>query len=274
MEYETIRFEVTDHVATVTLNRPAQMNAFVASMGDELGDAMVRCDEDDDVRAVVVTGAGRAFCAGADLNAGGSTFAPEVDSQTGATGGDARRALEPWQIRKPVIAAINGHAIGVGITYALQCDIRFVAHDAKIAFAFVRRGVIPELASHVLLPRVVGFSRAADLLLSGRTILGTEAAELGLASKALPTEDVLPHARAYAHDLARNTAPVSVAIAKRLMWEGVASTVPEMHRREDSLFGLVGRQPDAVEGVMSFVEKREPAWRLSPTADYPDWPTE
>jgi len=271
VEYETIRFDVAERVATVTLNRPERMNAFVPLMGDELGDAMARCDEDDGIRAVVVTGAGRAFCAGADLGAGDRSF---DSGREPAPSRRERRPLEPWQVRKPVIAAINGHAIGVGITYAMQCDIRFVAQDAKIAFAFVRRGVIPELASHAMLPRIVGFSRAADLLLSGRTVLGTEAADLGLASRSLPATEVLAHALDYAHDLASNTAPVSVAAAKRLLWEGINSTVPEMHRREDALFRQVGREADAVEGVMSFVEKRAPAWKLSPTADYPDWPVE
>ena len=273
MEYESIRLDIAERVATITLNRPEQMNAFVRLMGDELGDAMARCDEDDGVRAVVVTGAGRAFCAGADLSAGDRAF-ETGDGREAEGGRRARRPLEPWQVRKPVIAAINGHAIGVGITYAMQCDIRFVAQDAKVAFAFVRRGVIPELASHAMLPRIVGFSRAADLLLSGRTLLGTEAAELGLASKALPAKEVLPHALDYARDLARSTAPVSVAVTKRLLWEGITSSVAEMHHREDALFGPVGKQSDAVEGVMSFVEKRDPAWKLSPTADYPDWPTE
>jgi enoyl-CoA hydratase/carnithine racemase len=169
-----------------------------------------------------------------------------------------------------VIAAINGHAIGVGLTFPLQCDVRFVAEDAKLSFAFVRRGVIPELASHVILPRVVGFSLAADLLLSGRTFSGREAAEIGLASRALPAEEVLSTAQEYARDLAVNCAPASVALSKRLLWEGVVDSVPAMRRKEERVFAWISRQPDAVEGVVSFVEKRPPRWQLRPSRDLPE----
>src|SRR5688572_17749652 len=211
MTYETVLYQVIDGVATVTLNRPDRLNAWTARLGAELGDAMATADEDDAVRAVVVTGAGRAFCAGADL--GGGQFG----------GGDAPKLREMWpyQVRKPVIAAINGHAVGVGLTYPMQCDVRYVAEDAKLAFAFVRRGAIPELASHAIVPRVAGFSVAAELLLSGCTFSGREAAELGIASKALPADEVLPAARELASDIARNTAPVSVAVSKQLLWQSI-----------------------------------------------------
>ena len=164
----------------------------------------------------------------------------------------------PYEIDKPVIAAINGAAVGVGITYPMMCDVRIVAEDAKLQFAFVRRGVIPELASHVIVARVAGLSNAADLLLSGRMILGREAAAMGLASEALPRDQVLPRALERAKDIAANTAPVSVAIAKRLLWEGLTSSVPQMREREGKLFTWAGNQPDSKEGVLSFLEKRPP----------------
>jgi enoyl-CoA hydratase/carnithine racemase len=267
MDYEQILFEAKDGVATITLNRPDKLNAFTGRMGAEWGDALARCDADDEVRAVVITGAGKAFCAGADLSRGKDAFGGAARREPPAP---ERKPLQPCEVRKPVIAAINGHAIGVGLTFPLQCDVRFVAGDAKLSFAFVRRGVIPELASHVILPRVVGFSLAADLLLSGRTFSGREAAEIGLASRALPAEEVLSTAQEYARDLAVNCAPASVALSKRLLWEGVVDSVPAMRRKEDRVFAWISRQPDAVEGVVSFVEKRPPRWQLRPSRDLPE----
>jgi enoyl-CoA hydratase/carnithine racemase len=268
MGYETILLEVKDRVATITLNRPERLNAWTPEMAAELSDALSRCNERDEVRAVVVTGAGRAFCAGADLGKGGDSFASSDEERE-----EQQRALQnevfPWMIDKPVIAAINGHAVGIGITYSMMCDIRFVAEDAKIQFAFVRRGVIPELASNVIVARVAGLSNAADLLLSGRLILGREAAELGLASRALPAEQVLPAALERARDIAVNAAPVSVAISKRLIWEGLNTPVSDMKKREDALFAWAGNQVDATEGVDSFLEKRTPTWRLSAARDKP-----
>jgi enoyl-CoA hydratase/carnithine racemase len=268
VEYRDIRLEVDEQVATLTLHRPEHLNAFTGRMGIEWGDALARCDADDEVRAVIITGAGRAFCAGADLARGKDAFGEAAAELPRAE----RKPLQPWQVRKPVVAAINGHAIGVGLTLPMQCDVRFVAEDAKLAFAFVRRGVIPELASHVIVSRVAGLSRAAELLLSGRTFSGREAAELGLASRALPAAEVLPAAVAWAREIALHTAPASVAISKRLLWEGVADSVPAMLAKEEALFEWVRRQPDAIEGVVSFVEKRPASWKLRPSADLPDWP--
>jgi enoyl-CoA hydratase/carnithine racemase len=218
----------------------------------------------------VITGAGRAFCAGADLSGGGDAF----DSGDGQ--GDARREREgtfadrlwPCHVRKPVIAAINGHAIGVGITLPMTCDVRFVAEDAKLQFAFVQRGVIPELGSHAIVPRVIGLSNAADLMLTGRIFRGREAAELGLASKALEAKEVLPAALEHARQ-DQAAASASVAIAKRLLWEGAGMTATEMMRREAPLFAWSGSQPDAREGVVSFMEKRAPEWKLQASADLP-----
>jgi enoyl-CoA hydratase/carnithine racemase len=272
MEYEAILLEREDRVATITLNRPERMNAWTPGMALELAHALRACNEDDDVRAVVITGAGRAFCAGADFGGGGATFGSFVEEREAGRLGP-RPDLYPWQIDKPVIAAINGHAVGVGITYPMMCDVRFVAEDAKIQFAFVRRGMIPELASHAIVARVAGLSNAADLLLSGRMIRGREAAALGLATAALPADQVLPAAVERARDIAVNAAPVSVAITKRLLWEGLTASVDAMREREEPLFNWVGSQPDALEGVVSFLEKRPPKWTLSVVKDRPDLPS-
>lgn len=270
--YQHILFDVDDGVATITLNRPDRMNAFHFPLGGELERAYARCDEDDAVRAVILTGAGKAFCAGADMGSGGKTFDDVEGGRRAAGTGPRVRRLAAWQVRKPVIAAINGHAVGVGLTLAMQCDLRIVAREAKLAFAFVRRGIIPELGSHAILPRVVGFSRAADLLLSGRTFRGEEAAALGVASAAYPALEVVPRAREWARDVAANTAPVSVAIAKRLLWEGVTETPAETMAKEGPLLAWVGKQPDAAEGVRSFLERRSPEWKLRASTDLPDWP--
>jgi enoyl-CoA hydratase/carnithine racemase len=235
-------------------------------MGSEMGDAMAEADSDDAVRAVVVTGAGRAFCAGADLGSG-KDFA-------GGWGGVERkyRRLAPMDVRKPVIAAINGPAVGAGLTWPLQADIRYVATDAKLAFAFVRRGVLPELASHVILPRLAGLSRASELLLSGRTFLGDEAVEYGVATKALPAAEVLPAAMELARDIATNAAPIPVAVAKRLLWEGIGIDLVEWRKRESQLFAQSTKHPDAREGTVAFFEKRAPVWSGSLTDEFPDWP--
>jgi len=268
--YEHILFDVEDGVATITLNRPDRMNAFHFPLGAELERAYARCDEDDAIRAVVLTGAGKAFCAGADMASGGRTFDDVEGGRAAARSGPRAHRLQAWQVRKPVVAAVNGHAVGVGITLAMQCDLRIVAREAKLAFAFVRRGITPELGCHTILPRVIGFSRAADLLLSGRTFRGEEAAALGVASEALPAEEVLPRAREWARDVAVNAAPVAVAIAKRLLWEGVTETPAETMAKEGPLLAWIGKQPDAVEGVRSFLERRPPEWKLRASTDMPE----
>lgn len=265
MHYDQILYTVDDGVALVTLNRPEKLNAMTAQMGAEMADAMAQADGDDDVRAVVVTGAGRAFCAGADLG-GGDRFA-------GGWGGVEReyRRMMPMDVRKPVIAAINGAAVGAGLTWPLQADVRYVARDAKLAFSFVRRGVLPELASHVILPRLAGLSRAAELLLSGRTFLGDEAVEYGVATRSLAAEDVLPQAMALARDIAINAAPLPVAIAKRLLWEGTGIDLAEWRKNEGRLFNLTIKHPDSREGTKAFLEKRAPKWGGSVNRDFPEW---
>jgi enoyl-CoA hydratase/carnithine racemase len=264
--YDQVIYEVRDGVAVVTLNRPEKLNAMTAQMGAELGDAMAEADGDDEVRAVVVTGAGRAFCAGADLGSG---------ARFGAGWGEADRSLRammPMDVRKPVIAAINGHAIGVGLTWPLQADIRYVAEDAKLAFAFVRRGVVPELASHVILPRLAGLSRAGELLMSGRTFSGLEAVDYGVATRALISGRVLAEALALAGDIAANAAPLSVAISKRLLWEGVGVDVAAFRRKEGRWLNFTTAQPDSKEGTLAFLEKRSPQWQGRISSDLPDQP--
>jgi len=268
MTYETLELDVDDAVATVALNRPEHLNAWTPQMAEELSGAMRQLDADDDVRAVIVTGRGNAFCAGADLSSGADAFADQEPEPDGSSLRPGPRTVFPWEIRKPVIAAINGHAIGVGVTYSMLCDVRIVAEDAKVQFAFVRRGVIPELSSHAIVPRIVGFSRAADLMLTGRPILGRELAAMGLASEALPADQVLPAARAKAQEFLL-AAPVSVAISKRLLWEGLTTSVSDMARREGPLFWWAGRQADAREGVSAFLEKREPEWEMRVSTDLP-----
>ncbi len=267
-ELATVATALDDRVAVLTLNRPEALNAWNGDLTRDLERALAWVSEDDQVGAVVITGAGRAFCAGADLGAGGQTFTDGATDE-GDDGTEARTPTTlPWDVPKPVIAAINGHAVGVGATYALACDVRIMAIEAKIGFVFNRRGMLPELASHAVLPRVVGFSNAADLLLSGRAVAGEEAAELGLVSAALPAEEVLGEAVRRAREMAVQAAPVSMAISKRLLWASMG--VEAMLASERPLFDWVAGQADAVEGVESFLEKRDPDWKLSVSRDLPD----
>ena len=263
MELQTVLYGVEDGVATVTLNRPEAMNAWTPQLSDELTIALGAADTDDAVRAIVITGAGRAFCAGADLSGGEEGF-----RGGGASAYDGPRRW-PHQTSKPVIAAINGHAVGVGITYPMLADIRIASETAKIQYAMVRRGILPELGSHVILPRIIGFSRAAELLLTGRMLTGAEAAEFGLVSRAVPADQVLPAAMEIARDIARNTAPVSVALAKRMMWEGLNTGVDEMIASEGRIINKLAASPDSVEGVRAFFEKRDPQWSMSVNDDAP-----
>jgi enoyl-CoA hydratase/carnithine racemase len=260
MSDEPVTLEIAEGVAVVTLNRAEHLNTFTGRMGDELGRAYARCDADDVVRAVVVTGAGRAFCAGADLEPGGETFAaPSSDEFTASP-------VDPpaWDVRKPVLAAINGHAIGIGLTLAMQCDLRLAAEDAKLGFVHVRRGVLPDAHAHWTVPRAVGFARAADLLLTGRTFSGREAAELGLVNRALPAQEVLTSTLDIARDIAVNTAPLSVALSKRLLWASPTLDRDEIGRRETEYHRMVMGTSDAREGVLAWLERRNPKWTGKP----------
>jgi enoyl-CoA hydratase/carnithine racemase len=265
MPYRDLRFDFADGVAVLTLDRPHDRNAFSGPMAQSLSDAYRECDERDDVRAVVLTGAGAAFCVGADFAAGAETFAHRDEPEFSAD----PIAFPPWQVRKPVIAALNGHAIGIGLTLAMQCDIRLAADDAWLAFAHVRRGVLPDAHSHWTVPRTVGFAVAAELFLTGRRLRGSDAAQLGLVGRALPAAEVVPAALEMARDIAVNCAPLSVALSKRLLWESRGLTRDEIGRRETAYHHLVMGRPDALEGVMSFLERRPPQWSLSVPRDWP-----
>lgn len=266
-EFEAVIVSVEGRVGVITLNRPEQLNAWNGAISRDLDAALRWVTETDEVGAVVITGAGRAFCAGADLNSGGETFRSSDDRGPGDDMESRTPQVMPWDVPKPVIAAINGHAVGVGATYSLACDLRIAASNAKIGFVFTRRGMLSELGSHAVLPQVVGLSNASDLLLSGRVITGDEAAGMGLASVALPAEEVLPAAIERAQEMAVQAAPVSMAISKRLLWESIG--VAAMHVREQPLFDWVASQADSVEGVESFLQKRDPAWNLSASEDFP-----
>ncbi|MEX1008272.1 MAG: enoyl-CoA hydratase-related protein [Acidimicrobiia bacterium] len=272
-QYETILVEDDRGVTTITLNRPEQRNAINLTMEQELYAAMQSAEADDAVRAVVVTGAGSAFCSGVDL-AGGSAFGADAhaehDAALGVTSDTIWERVAYWRMKTPVIGAINGHAIGVGMTLPMLFDIRYVAEDAKLSFVFTRRGIIPEANSTWLVPRLIGLSRGLDLLLSGRQFSGREAAEWGLCSRALPADQVLPAALDLAHDIADNTAPLSVAITKQLVYDFMdAADRPAAITRETKLTWWVGEQADAMEGVMAWFEKRPPNWTVSKHLDLP-----
>lgn len=257
----TVRFDVSDGVATITLHRPEVRNAFGAGMGRALDDAYRRCDTDDTIRAVVLTGTPPAFCAGADMGAGGDTFAARDDAEFSA----AAVAFPAWNVRKPVIAAVNGHAIGVGFTITLHCDLRIFATDAKYGAVQVRRGVMGDAHSHWTLPRLVGLANAADVLLTGRTFDGREARALGLCNRVLPNDEVLPAALELARDIALHTAPLSVALSKRLLWDSADLTRPQVEACETADHHLLMAHTDAREGVAAFLERRAPRWTGRPS---------
>jgi enoyl-CoA hydratase/carnithine racemase len=272
-EYETILVDFDRGVTTITLNRPEQRNAINLTMEQELYAAIQSAEDDDAVRVIVITGAGSAFCSGVDL-AGGSAFGADAhaehDAALGVTSDTIWERVAYWRLKTPIIGAINGHAIGVGLTLPMLFDIRYVAEDAKLSFVFTRRGIVPEANSSWLVPRLIGLSRGLDLLLSGRQFSGREAADWGLASRALPADQVLPAALELAHDIADNTAPLSVAITKQLIYDYMdAADRPAAITRETKLTWWVGEQPDALEGIMSWIEKRPPNWTVSKHLELP-----
>ncbi|MCW5892285.1 MAG: enoyl-CoA hydratase/isomerase family protein [bacterium] len=267
MDYEQVRLEIADGVATLTLYRPERRNGWTRQMGAEFRDALGRCERDDAVRVVVVTGAGRDFCVGADLERGGRVFQQAAAARQA---GEARRPLRAWEMRKPLVAALNGTCAGVGATLPLQMDIRIAGASTRIGFVFVRRGLVPENACTWILPRLVGLSVAADLLLTGRLVGADEARDLGLVSRVVPDDEVLATAQALARDIARETAPVAVALTKRLLWcnagEPDAATA---EARDARAFAWATQSADAREGLRAFAEKRTPQWTLSPSTDLP-----
>lgn len=263
MTYETILVDVDAGVATVTLNRPDKLNAITLRMQQELHEAVWSLDADDAVRAIVITGAGKAFCAGIDLVEGGfgADFQEQHDRELGVTSDTVWESVAFWQLATPVLGAINGAAVGAGFTLPLLFDCCYVAEDARLQFMFTRLGVAPDANSTWLVPRIVGLPRALDLLLSGRPFTGAEAAAIGLCVKALPASEVLEATQALARDIADNTAPLAVAITKRLVHEFAhADERPAAMTRETKLIWWLGARPDAIEGPMARMEKRTPQW--------------
>ncbi len=275
MEYSEILYEVADHVATVTLNRPERLNAFTGTMMHEIIDAFDRTDVDDDVRAVIVTGAGRAFCAGADLGGGGSTFergGSDVATDVGVPrDGGGLVSLRIFDSRKPVIGAINGAAVGVGVTMTLPMDIRLASDTAKFGFVFARRGIVPEACSSWFLPRIVGISLAAEWCYSGRVFPADEAGAGRLVRSVHPVDELLPAAHAIASEIAANAAPVSVALTRRMLWRMLGADHPMVAHRADSR-GILerGASADAREGVESFLEKRDAEYTNRVSDETPD----
>jgi enoyl-CoA hydratase/carnithine racemase len=278
--YETLIYAVEDGVATVTLNRPEKLNAFTARMMVELIDVFDRTDADDAVRAVIVTGAGRAFCAGADLSAGGATFdrsSPQaLEREEGKVGdvyrdGGGRVTLRIYESLKPVIAAVNGPAVGVGVTMQLAMDMRLASTDARFGFVFARRGITPEAASSWFLPRLVGLSTALEWCYTGRVFSAAEALERGLVRSLHPPGELLDAARALAREIADNAAPVSVALTRQMLWRMAGADHPMLaHRADSRAIQSRGAAEDAREGVSSFLEKRAAVFPNRVSRDLPD----
>jgi enoyl-CoA hydratase/carnithine racemase len=259
-----VLYEVNEGIATITLHRPEVRNAFGAGMGQALDDAYRRADADDDVRVVVLTGSPPAFCAGADMTSGGDTFRRQEESTFSA----AAVEFPAWKVRKPVIAAVNGHAIGVGFTITLHADLRIMAANAKYGIVQARRGVMGDGYSHWTLPRLVGMENAASILLTGRSFDGHEAKALGVCGQVLPNDEVLPAALALGRDVAVNTAPLSVAYSKRLLWQSFELDAAHVEALETRYHHPLMGAADAREGVVAFLERRDPQWQGRITRDW------
>ncbi|WP_028315839.1 crotonase/enoyl-CoA hydratase family protein [Desulfatibacillum aliphaticivorans] len=275
MEYQEILYEIEDRILTITLNRPDKMNAFTVRMFNELMDAFDQADADDSVRAVIVTGAGRAFCAGADLSMGAATWDGDdstfdFDISKGDTGGRLTRRI--FDCTKPVIAAINGSAVGVGLTMTLAMDMRLVSNKAKLGFVFAARGIIPEACSSWFLPRLVGISQALEWVYSARIFNGEEALRAGLVRSVHEPEEVYVEARKLALEIAVNTSAVSVALARQMMWKMLGADHPvEAHKLDTRGIFALGASADAKEGIESFLEKRTPNFTDTVTKNMPDF---
>jgi len=275
--FETILYEIENKVLTITLNRPDRLNAFNPQMGHDLINALDHADADDNVRAIIFTGAGRAYCAGADLGSGGDTF----DSSAATDPADPDRihrdggglvSLRIYECLKPTIAAINGPAVGVGVTSTLPMDIRIASETARFGFVFARRGIVPEACSSWFLPRVVGISRAAEWCYTGEVFDAAEALDGRLVRSVVPADELMPTARALAENIANNTSAVSVSLTRHMLWRLLGADHPmEAHKLDSRGVQYMGSTADAREGVESFLEKREPNYELSPTADMPDY---
>jgi enoyl-CoA hydratase/carnithine racemase len=287
-DYSDIRYRVEERVAVVTLHRPDRLNAFTTTMARELQRAFAQADADDEVRAVIVTGAGRGFCAGADMSRGAATFDSTDDTRLreravlGRIGGVQRDAggfvsLSIAACRKPVIGAINGPAIGIGVTMSLPMDVRIAAESGRFGFVFGKRGIVPEAASSWFLPRIVGISQATEWVLTGRIFDADEALRGRLVSRVVPDDDLFSVAYSLARDIADNTSPISAAVTRQLMWSMLGAASPwDAHRLDSSALAALGQGPDAAEGVRAFLEKRPADFPGRVGSDYPDavpaWP--
>jgi enoyl-CoA hydratase/carnithine racemase len=269
--FEEILYAVADHVATITLNRPEKLNAFTPTMARELIAAFDRVDADDDVRAVVVTGAGRGFCAGADLSGGGETFGYAAQDTVHRDGGGLV-TLRMFECLKPVIGAINGPSVGIGTTMQLPMDLRLASTEAKFGFVFARRGIVPEAASSWFLPRLVGMSRALEWCMTGRVFGPEEALAGGLVRSVHTPDELLPAAYELAREIAENASPVSIALTRQMLWRMAGADHPmEAHKVDSRGIAARGASQDAIEGVMAFLEKRPANFPLTVSQDMPDF---
>lgn len=289
MPYETLLTDLTDNIFTITINRPDKLNALNTTMIHEFVDAIDVADKDDAARAIIVTGAGRAFCAGADLSGGGGTFDREARkdrppvpngpdgkpdlSHDSARDGGGRMTLRVFNCRKPVIAAVNGPAVGIGATMILPMDVRIASTEARFGYVFSRRGIVMEAASSYFLPRLVGISQALDWCYSGRVFGAEEALAGRLVSRVVPPADLIPAARTLARSYIDGTAPVSVALMRQMMWRMLGASHPmEAHRLDSKAMFNRGRSADVKEGIASFLEKRPPQFADTVSQDLPELP--
>lgn len=274
MDFQHIKYETENRIALITLNRPDNLNAWTITMKNELIQALDLADHDDNVRAIIVTGAGRAFCAGADLSAG--RFSEnQKDGEKPALHRDTagQATLKMFDIKKPIIAAINGPAVGVGITMTLAMDIRIASDNiTKLGFVFNRRGILPEGCSTYFLPRIVGISLASELVLTGRLFSSMEAFEMGIVSRVVAPEKLMDTAREVANEIADNTSAISTALARQMLWKGLGADHPmASHILESKGLSYMFTSEDCKEGVASFLEKRDPEFKMKPSQEMPDF---
>ncbi len=281
MEFETILYEIKDKILTVTLNRPERLNAFTGQMMDDLIEAFDKAGKDDDIRVIIVTGAGRGFCAGADLGAGANTFNREVRNNRGETegikdnpewmrDGGGRTTLAIFDCPKPIIAAFNGPAVGVGVTMTLPMDIRIASEEARFGFVFARRGLVPEAASSWFLPKIVGISKALEWTFSGKVFSAEEAKDGGLIRSVHPANKLMDEAYKLAQEIIDNTSPISVALTRQMLWKMLGADHPmEAHKVDSRLIYELGKAEDVKEGVKSFLEKRSPKFLSKVSRDMP-----
>ena len=263
----TLTLECSEGIGLITLNRPDAMNTLTGVMLAELGSAFLQCDGDDAVKVIILTGSGNAFCAGADLSDGGNTF----DSSNRDDVNSCPLAMQAWELRKPVIAACNGHAIGVGLSIATQCDIRVVSKDSKYGFLQNRRGVVTDFGMTVLLPKIVGMEAAFELLVRAPKLTGDELQAIGLASRSVSADQVLAEALSIAKDMVDNCSPLVMGMHKRLLWDNVDKSINDAINHESDGLNYSMRKPDALEGGVAFFEKRTPNWQATINNDWPEF---